>query len=257
MYQARIPGCRAVFHMRLPGGGAIAATGRVWSLLIAVFMCPTAVALEYEGFERPKLTLRAGTLGGGAEWSVPVARLADHGRVAARFGAQAFAYASESQKDNVRYKTTVHLASAHALLDWYPWSSGFRFSTGVLYNGNRISIEARPSAGVFDFNGVSYPIASVDKVDGEIVFNRIAPYLGIGWDWEQPRRSRFSVAVDLGVMYHGTPRADLSTQCGPLLTAPQCAALRSDVEAEEDQLNEDIKDLKWYPVFTATGSYRF
>ncbi len=229
---------------------------RLFAFVVLLAGAPAA-AFEYEGFDGPAVSLRAGTLGAGMEASLPLGGGGGPGRFAARFGFQAFAYSSQSQKDNVQYKTTMHLASAHALVDWYPWRHGFRLSAGLLYNGNRISIEARPSGGNFEFNNRIYPVTSVSQVDGEVVFNRIAPYIGVGWDWEDPARSAFSVAVEAGVMYHGTPRADLRAECGPLLTAPQCAVLRSDVEAEEDQLNEDLRDLKWYPVVTASGSYRF
>ncbi len=50
-----------------------------------------------------------------------------------------------------------------------------------MYNGNNFDVTAKPTNRAFDFNGVSYAAAYVGSVTGEVNFNTIAPYLGIGW----------------------------------------------------------------------------
>lgn len=216
-----------------------------------------AQAFEYEFFEHASISARVSTLGLGAEVSIPLLASANRQTLALRAGASAFRYSSNTEEDQVQYETTFNLATIHTLLDWYPWQGAFRLTGGLMLNGNQVDIVARPSAGGFNFGGVPYAAGSVDRVDGDITFNYFSPYVGIGWDWGRDAGAGLSFALDLGLMYHGSPDADLTANCGPALTTLQCDDLRSDVEQEEKDLNEALKDQVWYPVAGLNTTFRF
>ncbi len=226
-------------------------------LLLACTMPQAVQAFQYELFEHSTVSARASTLGLGGEIRMPLFAQGDRLHLAVRVGAAGFRYNRTDEKDQVSYKTTWNLMSGYGLIDWHPWQGAFRVSVGLVLNGNSVDIEARPTAGGFTFGTTFYPSANVDKVDGKIDFNLLSPYLGLGWDWGTGSERNFSFSADLGVMYHGAPAASLTANCGPLLTPVQCAALRADVEREEDQLNNDLSPLRWYPVAALNGTLRF
>ncbi len=217
----------------------------------------TVQAYEYEFFEHASVSARASTLGVGGEISIPLVTAADKRQLGVRVGAAGFQYGSSTEKDQTQYNTSVRLLSAYTFLDWYPWGGSFRLTSGIVLNGNQVDIEARPSANGYNFGGVPYSTAQVDKVDGKITFNTLSPYAGIGWDWRTRGSSGWSLSADLGVMYHGAPTATLSANCGPLVLPATCDDIRRDVEQEEQDLNEALKSLKWYPVAAVNGTYRF
>jgi hypothetical protein len=55
------------------------------------------------------------------------------------------------------------------------------------------------------------------------------------------------MSFDIGVMMHGSPTAKLSAPGVPV----------GDIAAEEAQLNDEIKDLKYWPVVSLGIGYTF
>ncbi len=227
-----------------------------WLCLLFLLPLP-AQAFQYELFEQSSVSVRASTLGLGGEVRLPLHAQGDELHLAVRVGAAGFRYNTTDTKDQVEYKTTWNLLSGYAILDWHPWQGAFRLSAGLVLNGNHVDIEARPTAGGYTFGGTPYLATDVDKVDGRIDFNLLSPYFGIGWDWGQAVDAGLSLSADLGLMYHGSPTADLTAHCVPGLLIPACNDLRADVEREEEQLNNDLARLKWYPVAALNATLRF
>lgn len=214
-------------------------------------------AMEYEGFEQYGLGWNASSLGFGAELMLPApeARFLPE-NMQLRLGANGFQYTLSTVKSDVDYDITFRLLNAHAYLDWYPWDNGFRFTIGLFYNGNLTDIKAKARAGGYNLNGNNYAV-NVGTVDGDIRVNQVAPYLGVGLDHTLSRDGRWSLSLDVGAMYHGTPKASLDGKCASGVAVLTCSAFQQDVEAEEDALNRDLKKLIFYPVLTAGTVYRF
>jgi hypothetical protein len=72
-----------------------------------------------------------------------------------------------------------------------------------------------------------------------------APYLGIGYGNVSGAGVNFY--ADLGVMFMGSPKATLTANCGSL-NATQCAQLQNQAAAEQAQLEDKLKNAKYYPV---------
>jgi hypothetical protein len=49
----------------------------------------------------------------------------------------------------------------------------------------------------------------------------------------------------------------MSVACGAAATALDCARLQADVKAQERTLNEDLRDIRMWPVLTIGVGYRF
>ncbi len=212
-----------------------------------LLMSQASVAIENGG-----VTVKAGTLGFGAEYLMPVNDI-----FSARFGANVFNFDYDFDESGVSYLGELELKTLSAIADYHPWGGVFRLSGGLMYNGNGLSIDAEPSNGKFEFNDVDYNAADVGSASGEIEFNSVSPYLGIGWGMSPAGDGKLSLSVDLGVLYHGKPKASLSVVCGKAINAALCTRLEQDVAAEQTQLEDKISDAKWYPVMSMGFTYRF
>ncbi|MFN0300917.1 MAG: hypothetical protein ACKVQU_11270 [Burkholderiales bacterium] len=199
------------------------------------------------------LDVNAGTLGVGAGLGIGLTE---------RFTARVFIAGGNLSRDfsssGVDYKARLQLRNAPILLDWHPGGSVFRLSAGVVFNDDKLKVDAKPSsAATYTFNGVTYTAASVGAADGTIKFNRAAPYLGIGFGRAVARDSGWNFAMDIGAAYLSKAKASLNVSCGAVLTGAQCAQLQSDASAEAAQLSDDLKTYRWYPVIQAHVTYAF
>jgi len=98
------------------------------------------------------LGLRVGTLGGGVELAHAFTE-----SVGFRVSANGLNYSASETRESIDYDAKFKLESAQLLLDWYPLSNNFRVSAGAMYNGNRITLDGKPSGGgSYSINGTSY-----------------------------------------------------------------------------------------------------
>ena len=194
-----------------------------------------------------------GTTGIGAHLSVPVAE-----KINARFGVNAFDYSYDGSTSNVNYDFKLKMRTLDALLDYHPYSNGFRLSAGAIYNGNKITATGKPVGGAtYTLNGRTYAAATVGQLNGDVDFRKVAPYLGLGWgNAAGNAKGGFAFAADLGVMFQGTPRTSLNNTGCQAATAI-CQQLATDVSAENLRLREEAKDFKAFPVVRVGVSYRF
>lgn len=196
-------------------------------------------------------TVDLGSTGFGLHLTTPLAA-----QLNARVGLNYANYSSDGNTPDVQYDFKLKLATVDALLDYHPFGSAFRVSGGIIHNGNRIDVNARPNAnGSYTINGRSYSAASVGQMKGDIEFRKVAPYLGIGWG-NAVQTAGWGFGMDLGVAFQGAPKTRLvSTGCAAL--AAVCTMIANDVAAENAKLAEEVKDLKLYPVLRVGVSYRF
>jgi hypothetical protein len=199
--------------------------------------------------------ISAGTTGLGLHLSVPV-----QSNLNMRFGVNALNHSYSDTASNVDYDFKLKLQTIEALLDWFPGSSQFRLTGGLAYNGNEIEAKAKPnSAARYTFNGVSYRASDVGSVNGTIDFNKAAPYLGVGWGNAASSEKGWGFSSDLGILFQGKPSATLTAVCGPtaVSAAGGCTALQSNVASEQARLNDEMNNLKYYPVARIAVTYKF
>lgn len=194
-----------------------------------------------------------GTTGIGFHATMPIN---DH--FSARLGLGYLGYNTRGSTNDMNYDLDLKASTYDALLDWYPKKdSAFRVTTGLSYNGNKISARARPSAnGTYTIGGNAYSADSVGSVTGKVDFNKVAPYLGIGWGKSSGQEKGWSFSTDLGVLFQGSPKTTL-TNSGCTASTTVCNQFANDVARENAALRDEVSKFKVYPVLRIGISYKF
>lgn len=198
------------------------------------------------------LTAKIGTLGVGAELNLGISD-----RLSARVGFNAFNYKYNTTSDTVNYDFKLQLQTISALADWYPFAGWFRTSAGLLYNNNKVSLDGKPTGGSYTINGNTYLATDVGSLQGTMTFNKVAPYLGIGWGNPVAKNKGWGLASDIGVMFQGKPKTNLTATCGPTLSPTACTQLQTDTATENTKLQDDLSNFKWWPVVSVGISYQW
>jgi hypothetical protein len=207
----------------------------------------------------------AAPLGIGADIAVPV-----HEKVNVRGGFNVFSLSRDFDNDGITLAAQLKLRSVSAHLDWFPFGNGFHLSPGVmLYNGNEVNADASVPAGdAFDLGDESLISDPSNPVAGTSVVSfdrKVAPSLRVGWGNIVPRGGRrWSIPFELGVVFSSAPTAAFSlagslcessgTNCRNIATDPE---LQTDVQNEQDQINDDLTALKVIPVISLGFSVKF
>ncbi len=198
--------------------------------------------------QSPSILLKTSALGVGIELENSFTD-----SIGARIGGNYFSYDYDGEEDDIDYEFDVTLASALAAIDWHPLKGKFRVSAGALYNGNEVEGTAKSSA-TYVVGDATYTAAQIGTFKAEIEYNDFAPYLGVGWDTTYgKKKSGFGFLFEAGVIYQGSPDIDLSAN-GSLANDP---TFRSNLQKEEDNLQDDLDDYKVYPFVTVGIIYRF
>lgn len=187
---------------------------------------------------------KVGTLGLGAELTAPISA-----SVTGRIGLNMFSYSVNTARSTVNYNMKLQLQTVSALADWYPMDGGFRTSAGLFYNGNKATLNALATGGNYNLGGVNYAAAGT-TLQGNMTFNTLSPYIGIGWGNPVANGKGWGFVADLGLLYQGTPKATLTSTGGT-------AAFQAAVVAEQAKLQSALNGFTWYPVAMAGISYQW
>ena len=133
---------------------------------------------------------------------------------------------------DITYHGKVKLSNLNTFLDFAPLGPFFRFTGGFIFNKNKIDVNTD------QLNGGS--------LSGTVESGKsAAPYLCIGYGRVSGTGVNFY--ADLGVMYMGSPKATLTANCGAI-PAAQCSQLQSQAASEQAQLEDKLKNAKYFPV---------
>ncbi len=203
------------------------------------------------------VTAKGGTLGGGVELTVG---LSPQWNV--RLGGNAFNYTDDRREvSGIFYDAKARLRTASALLDFHPGGGGFRLSAGAIYNDTKVDGNSLvPASGFYDIGGVQVPAALVGTLNGQIKFDPVVPYVGLGWGNAVGPGGRVRFAADIGAMFQGKGKVTLTPQIpagSPLNNPTARAALQILLDREERDIEDDVADYTVYPVVSIGVSYRF
>ncbi|MFD2933453.1 hypothetical protein [Spirosoma flavum] len=190
------------------------------------------------------LTAHASTAGFGIGVDKSIFR-----QLSVRVGANLFNYkgnllsGKSSDELQIGFDYTIKLSSFNALVDYYPFKRvNFRLTTGAYCNLNQITFLGKPTKDV-KFNDVVFSVDQIGTVNGEANFNKVAPYLGIGWGHPFVG-GKLKLMVDMGIFYQQSPKITFVTT-GML-------------EPSNDQgpvIENNLKPLKYYPLISVGLSY--
>lgn len=189
--------------------------------------------------------LSAGSAGGGVAVGYSINR-----QLAARLGVNLFNYSGtlKSGKDSddlqIGFDYKLKLQTTNLLLDFYPIKrSGFRVTGGAFYNLNQISFFGKPVKDV-TFNDVTFTVDEVGTLDGKATFNKIAPYIGLGFG-NPYTRGRLKFMADVGFFYQQSPSISFTTT-GMLAPSSDQGPI----------IERNLSPLKYYPIVTLGASYK-
>ena len=196
---------------------------------------------------------KVGTLGLGVDLSTPI-----NDWMSLRLNVNGIKYKSD---DNSRYNSLIKTDKTYAfqtaglLVDYHLLQ--LRVTTGMYLNNNSIVDTAKVTgvSGV-NFNGVNYASSSVTEVEQTITFNKISPYIGVGWG-NNSRREGWSFSLDIGLMYQGDPQLELDITMNPSITLSQADEIKTNANQAIKVQEKDLSDLPFYPVVMVGASYSF
>lgn len=191
-------------------------------------------------------TAKVGNTGFGVDVSKPVTKT-----VKARVG---FTYLpSWELKENragLDYDVDMKFFNFSALVDWHPFDSQFRISSGILYSRSEYKFDPELKSS-FNIGGHTYSIDQVGTINSNIDFRDFSPYIGIGWDTTFGQRKNFGFTFDIGLIYQGDPDVRFSSNG----LAADDPTFQADLLTESRELERDLDDYKLYPIINIGISY--
>lgn len=158
-------------------------------------------------------------------------------------------YSLDLEYDDVEYEVETNLAIGSLLVDVHPAGGMFRLTLGgAAYNG-QFNISAVTSPGyLYRIGNGTYNSTQIGTLNGEIEYQKVVPYLGVGWDFGARKKSGFGVSLDLGVFIRGKPD-DVT------LTASGSGVTQSDLAVERNSIEDDSEG--YHPSIAVGLYYRF
>jgi hypothetical protein len=161
------------------------------------------------------------------------------------------------------YDVSLEPETLGVFYDFYPSAtSGFRLSLGVAAFNTEASGDV--TGDTVEIDGVVYPLGPDDSLSIEVAPEQSAAlYLGLGWGRSLGRDGRWGFFADLGAYftsYEASIRASqsLKDQIDAALLAAGSSETADDViAAEEQNVQDDVDDFRFYPVLKIGVSYKF
>ena len=189
--------------------------------------------------------VKAGTLGLGLEASwQPLPYLE------VRIGANAFDYSNDGGVAGIDYDQELSLESFYGTANIHFPISPMRVTAGYYSNGNELLLINDQMLDL-EIGGVLYPGAGIGTLSSLTTFANGAPYFGIGYDFTIA--GKIGMNVDFGVLWQGDPEVTLTAD-GALSGDP---GFQAALEAERQELEEDLSDFKAWPVLQLGFVYKF
>lgn len=189
--------------------------------------------------------LKAGTLGLGLEASwQPLPYLE------VRIGANAFDYSNDGAMSGIDYKQELSLQTYYGTANIHFPISPMRLTVGYYSNGNELLLTNNQMADQ-EIGGVVYPGAGIGTLSSTTSFANGAPYFGIGYDFTIA--GKIGMNLDFGVLWQGDPQVTLTSD-GALSGDP---GFQAALEAERQELEENLSDFKAWPVLQLGFVYKF
>jgi len=242
----------------------------------SVVTSQTPAAQPFESGARPfsgiAIGVKVGLAGVGFDLATPLVQR----RLNLRSGASFISYTpSTFTVDNLNVNGSLKFQNAAIMVDFFPFHGRFRISGGAtVFNHTGLAATLSvPTGQSFSVGGTDYysePYNAVTNPAGPITGSgtftfggsKVAPRVTIGTGNMLPGRGRFTFESEIGFQYFSEPvivynisgtgcqnySAGVYSNCGPI---PQ-----SNVISEQNILQNDLTDLRFFPIFSVGLSYK-
>lgn len=219
-------------------------------LFITLFLAGILGKQEYASaqedvkfFDHLSVALNVSTAGPGLELATPIN---EHFALRAGFNVLPFSfpYDYNSGDLSLNVKAKVKLLNGNVLADWFPFEKAPFHLTAGLFLGNTEINAAGHSTEAFELGGWLIQPDEMGNIDVKIKGAPVKPYLGLGYGRSIPN-SRFGFKVELGTMYHGSPKVTAGA-----------TGMISDTAGEAQKVQDNLKDYYLYPVLSFQLVYK-
>jgi hypothetical protein len=221
---------------------------------------------------------KSSTLGAGTEYRL---RLSEN----FAFRVDDYLVGAQTNSGDTFYRSDVRatLRSRMAGFDWRPFSGIFHTSAGLSFNRYKVDASAM-TAGEFVPHEIigetgmgllaqyfgDYPdfqryantpidISGVLTTSATVSWNRVAPYVGFGWNNYDVKPRGLFYSVDLSAIYIGRPDVDLKLS-GPVIEEVEryyAGELRTYLAEQERQMEKQLDTYRVIPALSIGIAYRF
>ena len=230
------------------------------SLFVAALSClvpilafaQSAEGTDFMGLPAGELTagIKAGTLGIGGEIGYRPFSM-----FGARIDGEAFSFSDDGiRAGHTNYNATANLESYGALADLYPFGESFRITAGMRLNENDVTGQSQSVT----VGGLTVPTSGFGTENARLTFDKLSPYVGVGWGGAITPGLNFT--SDIGVMFHGNPKASVTASpnaAGAALLAATGTNLNATVASDRASLQSAVNGYDYYPVIELGLTYKF
>ncbi len=218
----------------------------LFMILILTAMAPAARAATGD----IALGARISSLGIGPDLTIGLSHQLNI-RVAGHWGS----YDIDGTSEDIDYECDLELLSGLVSAEWFPLKGrSFHLVAGALFNGNNLEARGETSPyRSYTLGGTDYSGTDIGRLQGDIDYNLIAPYVGLGWGNPVHKDSNWTFFLDLGVAYQGAADVRL-TASGAVASDPE---FQRNLQQEEEDLEDDLDRFNYYPVVALGLTYKF
>jgi hypothetical protein len=190
-------------------------------------------------------------------------------RLNLRGGASFFSYSPSTitTSDNLNVNGALKFQNAAVMVDYFPFRGRFRLSGGMtVYNFTDLNATVTvPGGNSFTLGSTKYYSDPSKPLAGTAAFNfggKTAGRVSIGTGNMLPRKGRFTFQSELGVQFFPQPTVAYNftgNGCTTFngVTYSNCGAVApGDVTSEQQKMQNDLTDLRFFPVLSIGLSYK-
>ena len=213
-------------------------------------------------FSAVGIGFKIGTGGIGFDVATPLYK-----RLGLRGGAGFFSYTYNGTINSEPVNASLKLDNAELMLDVFPFNGAFRLSAGTtVYNKTGLNGTLNITGGnATTIGNTTYVSSPTKPIAGNLAAAfgaKAVPRFTLGWGNMVPRSGHVRFETELGVEVIGSPTVawtftgqGCTTNCSA--ASPTYVPIAaSDVAAQNASLQNDLNDLKVFPIFSIGLSYK-
>ncbi len=231
------------------------------SLTIAPVGVVSKAAASVRPLSSVGIGVKAGVGGVGFDVATPLVP----GWLNLRGGASFFRYSDIAfTTSNIDISGSLKFQNAEAVVDAFPFHGRFRVSGGLTF-ANEARMVANlnvPGGRSFKLGSDTYYSSATDPIHGTGTLNfggRTSGRASLGWGNMVPKKGHFVFESEFGVQFFTAPTVLYDIHGSGCATADplSCGPVeQSDVVAEQNKLQNDLMNLKYYPILSVGISYK-
>lgn len=170
-----------------------------------------------------------------------------------RGSADVLSFNHDETYSDIDYDGKLKSKTVGLFADWRPAGSAFLLSAGAYVGGRKVRLDAQPTGNV-EIGGATFTPAQVGRIEGQARMSDVQPFAGVGFDNTFTGGGAWGFRALAGVAFSRSPDVSLRATGGTFSNDP---AFLARLRQEEQDLQDDADDFKYYPVVQIGLTRRF